>query len=659
MHIRFRATQQFALLLSSVFLFLSGAATGGEGEPVETVIVTASRTPVPTTQVGSALTLFTNDDLAARQNTMLADILRGAPGLAVSRVGVSGSQTQLRMRGAEANQVLVLIDGIEVNDPAQGGEFNFAHVLSDDIERVEIIRGPQSALWGSDALAGVVSIVTRRGQPGVNASGFMEGGSFGTLHGGAGLSGGGEHYDFRLGSSVLHSDGSNIARDGGEDDGYENLTLSIVAGWQPMPALAFEMAGRHVSGTNEFDGPDFLTGLPADTGLETAFEQDYGRLQGRLELFGGRWRQTVSVAMTGTDNDNFDAGTLTESAGGKKQRLVWQSDLFVDTPAWWNARHVLSAVVEHEHENYRQRGTATPFGDPNQDLSAHTLALAGEYRVLLADALSVSAGMRHDDNSDFGNDTNWRLTGAWPLRGAGTRLRAGYGTGGKSPTFVERFGFFTSASSPAFAGNPSLDPEKSRGWEIGVDQELAEGSVRLGVTWFEQDLEDEINGFVFDPLRGVFTALNSDGESERRGLELTASASAADGLEVDAAYTWLEATEPDAVSGRQAQEVRRPKHSAMLNLRYEFGGGRGQLNLNIHYNGEQKDLYFPPPMFGAVPVTLDDFTLATLSGSWRLTPQLSLFGRLENLFDQDYEEVLGFTTPGLAAFAGLRLSLAP
>jgi vitamin B12 transporter len=563
------------------------------------------------------------------------------------------------MRGAEANQVLVLIDGIEANDPAQGGEFNFAHLLADAIERVEIVRGPQSALWGSDALAGVVSIVTRRGQPGIDASGFAEGGSSGTLHGGAGFSGGGENYDFRLGSSIVRSDGSNIAREGVEDDGYENLTLSARAGWRPSPALSLEMAGRHVSGTNEFDGPDLVTGLPADAGLETSFEHNYGGLQGRLETFGGRWMQTVSAAVTDTDNENFDTGLRTDSAAGRKQRLAYQSDLFVEAPAWWNARHVLSAVVEYEHEDYRQRGTASPFGDPNQDLSGHTRSLAGEYRVVLADALSISAGIRHDDNSDFGDDTNWRLTGAWSLRGSGTRLRAGYGTGGKNPTFVERFGFFTSTSNPAFVGNPSLRPEKSGGWEIGADQDLAGGRLRLGFTWFEQDLEDEINGFVFDPLRGVFTALNSDGESERRGLELTAAAVVAGGLEVDGAYTWLEATEPDYITGRQAQEVRRPKHSAVLNLRYGFGGERGLINLNVNYSGEQKDLHFPPPFFAAVPVMLDDFTLVTLAGSWRLTPQLSLFGRLENLLDQDYEEVLGFTAPGIGAFAGLRLSLAP
>jgi len=645
--------------LLPVFFFTTCSANAADpgGEPPEILIVTASRTPVPVTEVGSAFTLFDADDLADRQTPALADILRGAPGLAVSRGGVFGSQTQLRMRGAEGNQVLVLIDGIEANDPAQGGEFNFAHLLTDDLERVEIIRGPQSGLWGSDALAGVVNILTRRGEPGLRATGFAEGGSFGTARGGASVSGGGEDYDFRLGGSVLDSDGSNIARGSGEDDGYRNLTLDFTAGWRPSPGFSFDVAGRRVAGTNEFEGVDFTTGLPADAELETEFEQNYGRAQGVLELFGGRWRQTLAGSITATENDNRDSGMVTDSADGRKQRLIWQSDVRLDTPDWWNAKHVLTAVLEYEHEDYRQRGVASPFGDPNQDHSVHARGAAGEYRVLLGDALSLSAGVRHDDNSDFSDDTNWRLTGSWALREYGARLHANRGTGSKNPTFVERFGFFTPDSNPSFVGNPALSPEDSCGWEIGLDQDLADGRIRLGITWFEQNLEDEINGFVFDPARGVFTALNTDGESERRGLELTGGADVMPGLDVSVAYTWLEATEPDAVSGRQAQEVRRPKHSADLNLNWRFAGDRGRLNLNVNYNGEQKDLYFPPPFFAAAPVMLEGFTLVTLAGSWQLTPAWSLFGRVDNLLDRDYEEVLGFTTPGIAAYAGLRLAM--
>ena len=653
---------RFCMAVLPAFVFFtgySGIATGSDVAPPETVIVTASHTPVPMDQVGSAVTVFDAADLEARQSPILADVLRGAPGLAISRSGVAGSQTQLRMRGAEGNQVLVLIDGIEANDPAQGGEFNFAHALTDDVERVEIVRGPQSALWGSDALAGVVNVVTRRGRPGWLASGFAEGGSFDSMHAGASLSGAGETHDFRLGGSMLHSEGSNISRSGGEDDGYDNRSVNLVAGWRPLAALSLQVTGRHVAGTNEYDGTDFMTGLPADAELETEFEQNYGQVQGKLGLFEGRWEHSLSAAVTDTDNNNLDSGVQTDSAAGQRQRFAYKSDVYLDTPHMWDTKHVLSVVAEYEHENYRQRGTASPFGDPNQDLSMYARGLAGEYRVVFSEAVSLSASVRHDDNSDFQDDASWRLNGSWAFRAPGTRLRASYGTGSKNPTFVERFGFFTSSSNPSFVGNPSLQPEASSGWEIGADQALLEGRIRLALTWFEQDLEDEINGFVFEPARGVFTALNMAGKSERRGVELAGAMALLPGLDMDAAYTWLDATEPDAVTGRQAREVRRPMHNAALTLNWRFAGDRANLNFNVQYNGEQKDLYFPPPFFAAVPVTLDDFVLVTLAGSWQFTPQLSLFGRVENLLDQDYEELLGFTAPGIAAFAGLRLSLVP
>jgi vitamin B12 transporter len=643
-------------LAFAAFLFLNPDAIAEEDTAVETLIVTASRTPVPALQVGSSVTVLDRDYLEGRQSPILSDTLRGVPGFAVSRGGMPGSLTQLRVRGAEANQVLVLIDGVEANDPAAGGEFNFAHVLADDIERVEIVRGPQSALWGSDALAGVVNILTRQGEPGVHGSAFAEGGSFGTAHAGVSLGGAGSDYGFRLSGAVLDSDGDNISRAGDEDDGYENATLGFNINWRPIPAFALVFSGRRVSGTNEHDGTDFTTGLPADAGLETDFEQAYGRASGQLELFEGRWQHTLTGTITDTDNDNLASGIGTDSTAGRKTRFVYQSDAWLGGSDRQSARHVLSLAFEHEAEDFHQRGTTTIFGDPNQDLDARSHALAGEYRLLFSEQLSVSVGLRHDWNSDFGDDTSWRITGTYALPRTGTRLRAAYGTATKNPTFTERFGFFTEESDPFFVGNPDLQPEESDGWEAGVEQSFAGGRGHLALTWFRQDLEDEINGFVFDPASGVFTALNLDGRSRRHGLEVSGRFGIAPGLEVAADYTWLDATQQDAFTGGQVREVRRPEHNANANLDWRFAGDRARLNLNVAYNGEQGDVFFPPPAFAAVPVTLDEFVLVALAGSWQFSDHVELFGRVENLLDDDYEEVVGFSEPGIGAFAGLRLS---
>lgn len=654
MHTGFRTARRHAL--GVLFLFASSNAAAEAGD-VETLVVTAARTPVQAAQVGSSITVLDRDYLAARQGPVLADLLRGISGLSISRSGVPGSLTQLRVRGAEANQVLVLIDGIEANDPAAGGEFNFAHVLTDDIERVEIVRGPQSALWGSDALAGVVNILTRRGEPGAHGSAFAEGGSFGTVHAGASLHGAGDDFGFRVGGSILDSDGSNASQQGDENDGYANTTLYFSANWRPLRALALEFSGRHVSGTNEYDSIDFLTGLPADSNLETAFAQNYGRASGRLDVFEGRWQHLVTGSVTDTENDNFSSGINTDGTAGRKTRFGYQSNLFLDTPGRLAARHTLSLAFEYEAEDFQQRGTATPFGDPNQDLDMHSHGLAGEYRLDVSERFTISAGVRHDSNSDFGDDTSWRVTGVYSVHDTGTRVRASYGTGSKNPTFTERFGFFTAESDPFFVGNPDLRPEESDGWDIGADHDFADGRIRVGVTCFRQDLEDEINGFAFDPALGVFTALNAEGRSKRRGLEFSGRAVIVRGLELGADYTWLDATQPDAVTGEQVLEVRRPEHNANVNLDWRFAADRGRLNLNLGYNGDQRDVFFPGPAFAAMPATLDDFVLVALAGSWRVSRYLDLFGRIENLLNADYEEVVGYAAPGIGAFAGLRLSL--
>lgn len=222
----------------------------------------------------------------------------------------------------------------------------------------------------------------------------------------------------------------------------------------------------------------------------------------------------------------------------------------------------------------------------------------------------------------------------------------------KNPTFFDRFGFF----ADQFVGNSDLKPESSIGWDIGVEQALLDDRLSLGATYFDAELDDEIDGFFFDPTlgaSGAFTATNLDGTSKRMGVELTARVRPFEGLDVTGAYTYTDATEPGA-SGR-VREVRRPEHVASLVTNWRFLDSRANLNFRVDYNGEQKDSDFRT--FPTQRVTLDDFVLVNVSGSYDINPYVRLFARIENLLDQDYEEVFGFQTPGFAAFGGVRVSL--
>ena len=644
-------------LFLAILLGASSLYSQSINEELETIVVSASRMPVSAGLSGSSIKVLDRQHIENRQVASLGEILRDVPGLAVNRGGVLGSATQIRVRGAEANQLLVFIDGVEVNDLAQGSEFNFAHLSASEIESAEVIRGPQSALWGSDALAGVINITTKKGEGPLAATAFAEGGSFGTAHGGANISGAGANYHFNLAGSYLNSRGDNISRDGNENDGYENGTLSFSAGFMPTESLSFDLVTRFTEARNEFDATDFFTtGLPADSDSETKVSQNYTRLQSNLELFNGRWKQRAGIALSNTDNDNFLNSIEGSSNQGKKYRFDYQSAFNFNTTHPFDASHNLILAYEYELEEFTQRGAVSFGNDPNQDLDLDTNSFILEYRVTFDEQLSLSAGVRHDDNSDFRNATTFRTTAAYWFEDYGLRIHGNYGTGVKNPTFTERFGFFASSLFSPFVGNPDLKPEKSRGWELGLSKDLLDERLNLSLTYFNQDLEDEINGFFFDMTTLSSTAINETGESKREGVELSGRAIISEKLSLSANYTYLNASQENP-GGQQVNEVRRPDHLANLNLDYNFLDNRAKLNINVNYNGSQDDFFFAPPFFAQQTVSLSSYTLLNVAGSYRLNDRVSLYGRVENLLDDTYEEILGFRAPGIAAYAGIRLAM--
>ena len=617
---------------------------------LETIVVRAAREPLAAEKVGSSVTVLTEELLIQRQSAPLGEILRSVPGVAVSRVGVTGSQTQLRLRGSEANHVLVFIDGIKVNDPAQNNEFNMAHLLNYDIESVEVIRGPQSALWGSDALAGVINITTRSAGEGVQADAYAEGGSNGWQNYGASGAWADERWQLSLSATSLDTDGENISRSGGEDDGYENQTLNAGLGYQFSDNFRVDANLRYTDATNEFDSVDFSTGLPADSNDKTDVERLYGRLAGKLATLDGRWTHELYLAVADTDNENRSENSFAPTGFDTTTSDADVTTYGYQTRFALTEDHLLTAAFERQEEDFKQRGPIV-FGDPNRDEDMDTDSLIFEYQGDLSEAVSVLASLRYDDNSDFDDETTGRVSGAWRISD-GTRLRAAWGKGIKNPTFTERFGFFTD-----FIGNPDLKPEESTGWEVGIDQQLLDNHLSLGLTWFDEELEDEINGFVFVPATFAFTAENEDGKSQREGLELFSRWLISDALSMSFAYTWLDATEEDSFSGDDSDEIRRPEHTASANLNWSFLNRRGNLNLNVDYNGEQDDFFFPPVPPFQERVELDDFTLVSLAGSFQVTERLQVFGRVENALDEDYEEVYGYVAPGRSAYLGISYRL--
>ncbi|MBN1239969.1 MAG: TonB-dependent receptor, partial [Gammaproteobacteria bacterium] len=316
--------------LAALAPFSSGADDAGpeRSDDIENVVVTAQRVAVPADEVGSSMTVVTRAELELRQPTFVSDALRDVPGLAVSRGGGFGAVTQVRIRGAEGNHALVLIDGVEANNPVADSEFDFANLLVADIERIEILRGPQSALYGSDAIGGVINVITREREPGFDAGLSAEAGSFGTRTVGVSVGGGSERYTGGASWTHLTTDGHNFARGGSEKDGFENEAVTMRGRALVSDALTLNGSLRHIDSRQEFDSQDFsfppgpTQGLVVDDDVSSRIEQWFARAEARLEH--GRTTQRIGVSGTHTQNVFFDAGAVTGRNEGDKTKLDYQ-----------------------------------------------------------------------------------------------------------------------------------------------------------------------------------------------------------------------------------------------------------------------------------------------------------------------------------------------
>lgn len=618
-----------------------------ESEPEEDrIVVTGSRIPVAADQLGTAITLIDTEDIEARGTPLVSDLLRMAPSAAVSRTGPMGGFTQVRLRGAEANQTLVLIDGVEVSDPISG-EFDFGDLLTTDVERVEVARGEHSSLWGSEAIGGVIHIITRRGEGPPALSGKADYGSFDTWRFSGSASTGSELYSAFLSGTLLQSGGTNIARGFSERDGYANGTVFFNGGLRPRPGLGFDVGARYVNSRNDEDA-----GFPApmDTDTEGTREQISARGKAHLDVLGGRWRHAVSASVNDVAARGFDDSALTAESAGRRLRLDYQGDLSFRVAAIPDTEHRITVYAERESNRFTNASPA--FGIAPVEARSVDWAVATEYSLTLGRWGGVMASVRYDGNERFRNTLTYRTAVSAVIPGTGTRLHGSVGTGVQNPGFFDLFGF----DPGFFLGNPDLLPERSFGWDAGVQQRLGQGIAVFDVTYFNARLRDEIVQMFVPPSPdlpgfpgGALTPVNADLAGKRRGVEVSVSARPLDALSLRAAYTYTDATE------QGAEEVRRPNHMASLTADFAFMGDRTRLGLAADYVGPFDDFDFST--FPASRVRLGDFMLLGLHARYRVAPGVNVFLRGENLLNQRYEEVLFFRAPGVSVTGGVALRL--
>ena len=614
----------------------------------EQVVVTAARIGgVSADLLGSSATVIDPIDIELRQTDILSDVLRDVPGVAVSRSGPIGQFTQIRIRGAESNHTLVLIDGIRASDPFFG-EFDFGTLIADDLARVEVLRGEQSALYGSDAIGGVVQYITASGAEAPGLRGHAEGGSFGTFDGALRYAGVAGAFDYALSGAYFRNTGRPDNDFGSRRLGSEIGSAAGKFGYALAPHARLNAVVRYSDTRADVNMQDFAFPPSSSFGFEVDGNGSYrnralyGLVSGEYDALDGRWRnsltvQGVTAQRDGYGNSGFAAGERSSGDKGARERASYVSAL--DFGSGEIAQRVTGAV-DLEREFYRNTDP-TGFADTSRR-HTDTIGLVGAYDLVYARKVALSAAARFDRNYRFADAFTWHLQASY-LFDNGFRPHAAAGSGFKAPTIYELYSFTPGPGS--FIGNPALKPERSVGWELGADQHLFDGWVTLGATYFNSRLKDEIFTKFVGPSFAA-SPQNATTDSPRDGIETSLSARLDDQWRIDLAYTYLHALQDGH------EEVRRAPHIASLNVAWRAAGDAAGVTLTIRYNGRQRDNNFT--LSGQPVVDLAPYTLVNLGADVRLTDTIRLYGRVENLLNTDYQEVYTIHEGGRGVFVGLR-----
>ncbi|HXV23305.1 MAG TPA: TonB-dependent receptor [Alphaproteobacteria bacterium] len=613
------------LLTGAAILCAGTKAQSADAAKGRGVIVTATRVPTDPSRIASSNTIITAEEIERRQFQSLPEILQAVPGLAVTQSGGIGQQASIFSRGTESNHTLFLINGVEATDPSStGGIFQFEHILVEDIERVEVVRGPQSVLYGSDAIGAVVNVITRRGAGDPSFRGAVEGGSFGTISGRAGVAGSEGAFDYAFDANRYHTDGISAFSErigGEEDDAYDNYGATTNLGFTPNEVLTLRGFLKLVDSDTEIDpGTD-------DPDAHIDILQTFGRAEAELNLLDGLWVPRLGLSATNQDRKSRDFGTEDEFTG-TKFKLDLQNDFYVSD------QHTLTLGGESEWD----RGEADGFSSFDERIQ--TQAVFAQEQFAFWDRLVGAVGARLDHHSEFGTEVTWRVAPAYLIEETGTKLKASYGTGFKAPNLEDLFG----GDGVFVVGNPDLQPEESRGWDAGFEQSLFDDRLAFGSTYFYNKI-DNLIAIDFNVLPDQ--PENVD-EAKTWGLESFIAIRPLESVAIRLDHTWLNAE--DENTGEDL--VRRPRHKLNLDLAYtpiEVV----TVSLGILYVGKRDD-------FDAVTferIEEDGYTVVSVAGSWQIMENLRLFGRIENLLDEDYENPNGFGQPGIGVFAGLAARL--
>lgn len=615
------------LCISTAALVLTAAAARADDFNArdESVVVSATRLATPATQVGSSVSVITAADIAARQQQSLPDVLRDVPGLNVTQSGGAGAQASVFLRGTNSNHTKVLLDGIDIGDSsAPTGAADISKILAGDIARVEVLRGPQSGLYGSDAIGGVIAITTKDGEGPARLTAGAEGGSFDTFNQTASLAGsdGGFHYvatvqHQHVGATPVTPLALLLPGERRNDDYYDNVTGSTKLGYDVNEALRLGLVARVNTSLGKItnDAFDFTTfaSYPAYTRTRIATLQYASRASADLTL--GGITQQLGLAYSSSAISSNDPDNGHSLVAGDRIKLDWQGH------------------AEIAEGQTLVLGAETARDAIHKPISFGITTNAG-YAELNSDfgnGLSNSVSLRYDDNSRYGDKLTWHVAPVWRI--GETRIKASAGSGFKAPSLQQLFG--------PYGHNPLLKPETSTGYDVGVEQGFLNGAASAGVTWFHNNIDDLID------YGAAFTPVNID-HARTQGIETFIEWKPLEYLNLKADYTYTNAI--DAVT--HSALLRRPSHKASLDALWQASDVL-LLDASLLYVGPRADI----GRESFANEKLDGYATVNLAVTWQALPDFALYGRVDNLFDERYQDPDGFQRPGIGAWAGIKASL--
>ncbi|APZ98851.1 TonB-dependent receptor [Sphingopyxis sp. QXT-31] len=622
-------------------------ALAEEAGEADSIIVTATRAPLTLDEIPSSVAVLDKEAIDRAQDIGVTELLLRTPGISIARNGGYGTATSLRIRGAESEHTVAVIDGVKLNDPSStGGGFNFANLLVGDIGRIEVLRGPQSILWGSQAIGGVVNIVTASPEKAIEGSFDLEAGSRDTVSARAALGGKSGPLAWRIGGQRFTTDGisSHAKAFGGvEADGYRNTNLSGRAELTLADNVSVDVRGTYSSGRVEFDG--FNTDS-ADYGLNKEFV-GYAGLN--LDLVDGRFRNRFAYAYTDTNRDNFNptrARPQSFEADGQNKRFEYQGS--------FDLSDRITAIfgAENERSTFRSRSPSASLAVPVPAFARGKAEITSAYGQLSVEpiaGLTLNGGVRTDDHDRFGSQTLFAVGGVWRLS-TGAVLRASYGEGFKAPSLFQLFSEF---------GNSALDPEEAKGWEAGIEQQLFDRKFVIGAAWFDRRTTNLV---IFNSCSGTSTNplcfVPGDPATRRSGFYSNVARAEAHGVEASAALT-LGGFRLDGNYSRIVAEdrspgganfgkwlPRRPRNTAHGSVSYGFDFGL-ELGAALRWSGKSFDN-------ASNAQRLDDYTLVDLRAEVALSNEVKLFARAENIFDETYMTAFRYGSIGRSFYAGIR-----